>query len=228
MKTQSNRTEHDAKLQELKVRFEREGYEVLLEPTRTDIPFDLDNYVPDLVARKANGGLIVEVKTADSRSSIERYQSVARIVQQHEGWRFLLVTVDDLNVPASLQEMASWDELMVKLGITRSLIESGIAEPAVLYLWSIFEAAMRKVALSEAIPIERLPAVKLMNQLYTTGYMSIDDFATAKKFLTMRNRITHGFGAPSDPLLLESFLRVVSGLIQEWKNERTNIEMLGA
>lgn len=226
MMTQSNHTEHDAKLQELKARYERDGYEVLVEPQKGVVPFDLGNYIPDLVASKPPGGLIIEVKTANARTSIERYQSIAHIVQQHPGWRFLLVTVDDLNVPASLREMADWDELVAKLGVTRSLIDTGNSEPAVLYLWSIFEAAMRRLAITTTMPIERLPATKLMNQLFTVGYLSIDDFTTAKKFLIMRNGITHGFGTPLDDPLLESFLRVVSSLVQEWKNERTETERL--
>lgn len=122
--------------------------------------------------------------------------------------------------------MASWDALAAKIGTIRSLIDTGNAEPAILYLWSIFEASMRKLAFTVAMPVERLPATKLMNQLYTAGYISIDDFATAKKFLTMRNGVTLGFDTPADGQLLESFLDVVSGLIQEWTNERSNIEML--
>lgn len=222
---ETNRTEYEAKIQELKAQFERDGYKVLVEPQRAALPFDLDNYVPDIVASKPDGGLIVEVKTTNTRTSIARYQSVAQTVQQHPGWRFLLVTVDDLNVPEA-QEIASWDQLEAKLGTIRSLIADEKAEPAVLYLWSVFEAAMRKLAYGVAMPVERLPATKLMNQLYTAGYISVDDFQTAKKFLTMRNEITHGFSTSPDGQLLESFLISVSGLIRDWKNERIDSEML--
>ncbi|WP_087688014.1 hypothetical protein [Pandoraea sp. PE-S2R-1] len=226
MTTQSNHSAHEAKIQELKERFERDGYAVLIEPRRQDIPFDLGNYVPDLVARKRDGGLIVEVKTVNARTSIERYQSLAHTVQQHDGWRFVLVTVDDLNVPVSLQETVGWGELEAKLGTIRLLIDNGNAEPAILYLWSVFEAAMRKLAITTAMPIERLPATKLMNQLYTAGYIAVDDFQIAKKFLTMRNGITHGFGTPPDVPLAESFLRAVAGLIREWTKEGADYETL--
>lgn len=225
--TQNNRTEHDTKVEELRARYAREGYEVLVEPRGESLPFDLGTYVPDLVAHKDSGGLIVEVKAANAKTSLERYQSVARVVQQHPGWRFLLVTVDDLNVPNSPQEMVSWDKLEVNVATTTSLIAEGHAEPATLYLWSIFEAAMRKLAVISATPIERLPATKLMNQLYTAGYISVDEFATAKKFLAMRNGITHGFGVVPDRQLLQSFLRVVSALIQEWKKEPVDEEASG-
>jgi len=224
--TQTNRTDHDAKITELKVRFARDGYVVLVEPQRRDLPFDLGDYLPDLVAQRADGGVIVEVKTGSTRTSVERYQSVARIVQQHRGWRFLFITVDDVNVPLSLQEIADWTELLTKLATIRLLIGNGYTEAATLYLWSIFEAAMRKLAIAAAIPIERLPATKLMNQLYTAGYMSIDAFAITKKFLIMRNGITHGFDIAMDKRLLASFELIVAGLIREWMNEQCNSEML--
>lgn len=225
--TQSNRTEHDAKVEELRARYARNGYEVLVEPRSESLPFDLGTYVPDLIARKDNGGLIVEVKTANAKTSLERYQSIARVIQRYPGWRFLLVTTDDLNVPTSTQEMVSWEKLEANVATTILLIAEGHLEPATLYLWSIFEAAMRKLAVISAVPVERLPATKLMNQLYTMGHISVADFETAKKFLTMRNGITHGFGVVPDTQLVQSFLRVVSTLIQEWKNEPVDEEGSG-
>ncbi|NVM75180.1 hypothetical protein FHW83_000960 [Duganella sp. SG902] len=218
MNTPSNRTEYDAQVQQLKKKFESDGYEVIIDPQSPELPFELPDYSPDLVVKKPDGGgFIVEVKTTHTRTSAERYQSIANIVRQNHGWRFLLVTIDDLNIPAFAENIIGWDELEEKLKTTRSLIDSNHAEAAVLYLWSIFEAAMRKLAITEAMPIERLPAVKMLNQLYTVGYISVDEFSTVKTFLNMRNGITHGFGTSPDGPLLESFFRIVSALIAEWK-----------
>lgn len=223
---ESNSSERDAKIQKLKDEFERDGYEVLLTPGKESLPFDLDDYLPDMIALKANAGLIVEVRTVNTTSSIERFQTIARTVQQHPGWRFLVVTVDDLNVPASSQTMASWAELTTKIGLVRTLMAQGSMEPAILFLWSIYEGAMRKLAIAAAMPIERLPAIKLMNQLYTAGYISVDEFETANRFLEMRNQIAHGLNTVPDGQLLSSFVRIVSDLIQEWKDERTTGAML--
>lgn len=218
MNAPDNLTEQDVKIQQLKKEFESDGYEVLVKPQNPALPFELPDYSPTLVVKKPEGGgYVVEVKSAHARTAAERYQAIANIVRQNHGWRFLLVTVDDLNVPTFSEEIAGWDELEGKLKSTRFLIDSNHAEAAVLYLWSIFEAAMRKLAIMEAMPIERLPVLQVLNQLYTTGYISVDEFSTVKKFLSMRNSITHGFGNPPDEALLESFFQIVSELMAEWK-----------
>lgn len=217
---QSNKTKHDAKMLELKSRFEGEGYEVLVEPHGQSLPFDLGNYVPDLIAKKGDGGLIVEVKTTAVKKSVEKYQEIAQTVQRFPSWRFLLVTVDDLNIDTHAIETSHWEALEEKLGLVNTLILNGSIEPAVLYLWSIFEAAMRKLAIDVAMPIERLPAIKVMNQLYTAGYIAVDDFAAAKNFLQIRNTIAHGLTAQPEPLVLHIFIEIVSSLMQEWRSER--------
>jgi len=94
MNTPSNRTEHDAKIEQLKKKFESDGYEVIVEPRDSVLPFELASYSPDLVVKKPEGGgFIVEVKTAHAKIPFERFQSIANIVRQNQGWRFLLVTV---------------------------------------------------------------------------------------------------------------------------------------
>jgi hypothetical protein len=217
MNAPDNLTEQDAKIQQLKKEFESDRCEVLIKPQNPVLPFELPDYSPTLVVKKPEGGgYIVEVKSAHARTAAERYQAIANLVRQNHGWRFLLVTVDDLNVPTFAEEIAGWDELEGKLKSTRTLIDGNHKEAAVLYLWSIFEAAMRKLAIAEAMPIERLPALQVLNQLYTTGYISVDEFSTVKKFLSMRNSITHGFATPPDSALLDSFFQIVSELMVEW------------
>jgi hypothetical protein len=41
-------------------------------------------------------GLIIEVKTSIRQVSVERLQSVAEEISRHTGWRFLLVTLEDI------------------------------------------------------------------------------------------------------------------------------------
>jgi hypothetical protein len=217
MITESNRKEHDVKIHELKLKYERDGYLVHVEPQKSDLPFDLGSYVPDLIASKSSGGLIVEVKTRNAKPSIERYQAIADAVRQHAGWKFLLVTVGDLDAPEASTELLRWNELDAKLAAVRGLVEQRYLEPAVLYLWSIFEAAMRKVAVSDAIPVERMSSSRMMDHLYTAGYISVHDYDAAKKFMEIRNTVAHGFSVILTADLVGSFLHAVSALIEEWR-----------
>jgi mRNA-degrading endonuclease RelE of RelBE toxin-antitoxin system len=93
---------HDEKVESLIKKYRDEGFTVTKEPQPNEIPFDLDNYQPDILATKNENetgliGLIIEVKTNIRPVSVERLQSVAEEVSRHPGWRFLLVTLEDID-----------------------------------------------------------------------------------------------------------------------------------
>ncbi|MCY1232229.1 REase-like protein [compost metagenome] len=219
--TSTNDAIHRQKIEELRLQYEREDYQVLIEPTAVQLPFALGSYTPDLVARKADGtgGLIVEVRTKGARGSVERFQAIAQAVREHPGWRFLMVSVEDLSVASKDHQLASWEELSTKLVQARQLLNSGMRDAAVLYLWSIFEGAMRQLAVATATPVERLPASKLMNQLYTIGYISVSELQTAKQFLQLRNQVAHGFRSDEGDDLIKEFSTLLSGWVASWRNE---------
>lgn len=161
----------------------------------------------------------MEVRTKGARGSVERFQAIAQAVREHPGWRFLMVSVEDLSVASQDHQLASWEELSTKLVQARQLLNSGMRDAAVLYLWSIFEGAMRQLAVATATPVERLPASKLMNQLYTIGYISVSELQTAKQFLQLRNQIAHGFRSNEDDDLIKEFSTLLSGWVASWRNE---------
>lgn len=74
-----------------------QGYKVNTEPSRTQLPFDLGSYIPDLIATKNDQGIIVEVTDKTKRSSIDRFLDLAEIVASHQGWCFILVLIENKN-----------------------------------------------------------------------------------------------------------------------------------
>lgn len=212
---------HRLKLDELRAQYEREGYQVVVKPARPGFPFDLGSYQPDLVARKPDGtgGLIVEVRTSSSRTSVERFQSVAQAVKEHQGWRFLIVSPDDLRVTAEEHLLETWDGLVAKIAEAEQLLGSGLNDAATVFLWAIFEGAMRRLALATGTPVERLPGFKMLNQLYTMGYMSVTEFKAAKEFMLIRNRVAHGFRSDQGPEAVKVFASLLSELVEQWRKE---------
>ena len=130
-----------------------------------------------------------------------------------------MVSVEDLSVASKDHQLASWEELSTKLVQARQLLNSGMRDAAVLYLWSIFEGAMRQLAVATATPVERLPASKLMNQLYTIGYISVSELQTAKQFLQLRNQVAHGFRSDEGDDLIKEFSTLLSAWVASWRNE---------
>lgn len=176
--------------------YRQDGYFVIQEPNDSELPFDLDGYTPDLIAmRDPNHNLIIEVKRSSATSSAERYSKVAQIVAGHIGWRFLLITEDDVTLIGNEPDAdtPTWTSIRNHLerGASPTLVQ--FPEARFLYAWSILESTLRRVALDNHIPIERQGTIALMNQLYSLGELDIDQFDVLKATLNTRNRVAHGF-----------------------------------
>lgn len=175
--------------------YEAKGFEVIREPKDQDLPFDLGSYRPDLLVQTPEGmGYIVEVKTNAEQVSVERFREIAATVAKHKGWRFLLVTGDDVsgsNIPAN--DLLSWVQIEARLETGRRLITLQEFEGAFVALWGVLEALLRNQAQLAGIPIERLPASSLINHLYSQGELSMIQFDKVKELFAIRNRLVHGY-----------------------------------
>ncbi len=96
-------------------KYRAQGFEVITEPSNSLIPFDLGNYHPDLIARKSSDeGYIIELKNSISRISVDRYRVIAEIVAQQHGWRFLLITGEDIFSadPQDDSDLVTWEQML--------------------------------------------------------------------------------------------------------------------
>ncbi|WP_290601046.1 hypothetical protein [Anabaena sp. AL93] len=215
---------HDEKVESLIKKYRDQGFTVIQNPKADQLPFDLDNYQPDILATKNENesgliGLIIEVKTSIRPVSVERLQFVAEEVSRHPGWRFLLVTPEDIQAESLLgtsEELPSWEEITDHFRQVSKLIENNNIEPAFLFLWSVFERALRKRAFDVSIPIERLPAIKLIKSMYSLGELSISEFDIIQAYLEKRNRLAHGYIQKLDSEVLPTFIMLVVKLLIEW------------
>jgi mRNA-degrading endonuclease RelE of RelBE toxin-antitoxin system len=219
--TNNTKSLHDEKVESLIKKYRDEGFTVIQNPKADQLPFDLDNYQPDILATKNQNesGLIIEVKTSISPVSVEQLQSVAEEVSRHPGWRFLLVTLEDIeaeSLPGISEELPSWEELIDHFSQVSKLIENNNIEPAFLFLWSVFEGALRKRAVDVSIPIERLPFIRLLRSMYSLGELSISEFDTIQAYLEKRNRLTHGYIQKLDSEVLHTFIMLIVKLLIEW------------
>ncbi len=215
---------HDDKVESLIKKYRDKGFTVIQNPKADQLPFNLDNYQPDILATQNQNksgliGLIIEVKTSISPVSVEHLQSVAKEVSRHPGWRFLLVTLEDIqaeSLPGTSEELPSWEELIDHFSQVSELIENNNIEPAFLFLWSVFEGALRKKAVDVSIPTERLPAIRLLRSMYSFGELSISQFDIIQACFEERNRLAHGYIQKLNLKLLGKFLMLVIELLREW------------
>lgn len=189
---------HDSLTRKIARKYEKAGYKVYLEPENTTLPFDLGYYRPDLLVLKSeNSGYVIEVKARSVHISVDRLREIAETVTQHEGWRFLLITGDDLLPTEAAQDLEkpflSWAQILARKEKGDKLVSLGELEGAFMVFWGTFEALLRNQAAQVSIPIERFPTSSLINHLYSQGELSIAQFDGAKELLKVSNQLVHGF-----------------------------------
>jgi REase_AHJR-like len=198
------------------------GYQVSIEPLISDLPFELGGYRPDLIATKDSEGIVLEIKTTLKRLSVDRFQDIAEKVASHHGWRFLLVTLDDPSekiLPSDENYLPSWEELNSRMFNLNILVQDSLFEPAILFLWSILEAILRKRALTQNLPISRFPVKQLLNHIFSNGEISISEFDLFNSCLDLRNKIAHGIVVSIDPEMLKSANSSIQILVKRWSDD---------
>lgn len=212
---------HDLLMARVAQQYEKDGYKVFVEPKSPNLPFDLGSYRPDLVAMKSeNDGYIIEIKSKATRVSVDQFRELAENIAQHSGWRFLLVTGDDvsLNEPEQKNEklLLSWEQMLERKEKGEKLLSLGEAEGAFLIFWGIIEAMMRKQAEQVAIPIERFPTSSLIKHLYSQGELSIKQFDKTLELLNVRNQFVHGFQSQNLGNATVELHNLVVELLESW------------
>jgi hypothetical protein len=218
------RTLHDSKVRELADRYEAEGFRVIVEPGSEVLPFELGNYHPDLVAQKQDEHVIVEVKEEGDPVSVERFRDIAEEIRRHPGWRFLLVTTNDLesgSLGGMIGELSSWQEATERVARAERLLDQGNSDAAFFLIWSAFEAILRRHAESVALPIDRLPTLALLKHLYSQGELSIPQYDRAMAARQLRNRLAHGFEVDQLGAAAEDLRSLVNELLNDWNSNGT-------
>jgi hypothetical protein len=220
--THNPESEHEQLLNTVAERYRSDGYEVVIEPEPRSIPIDLGGYRPDLIAKKGDNTAIVEVKREAQRLSFDQLRTLSEEIKRHHGWRFVLVTGQDV-LPPSLPEddQLSWEDVQARMEGALRLAETGSQEAGYVLLWITFERMMRLQARDIALPVDRLAPAILIRQLYSHGELSYAQFETALRCQEVRNRVVHGFRAPELNAALKDLSAVVHELLDEWPAVRS-------
>jgi hypothetical protein len=176
-------------------RYEELGYTVTLEPPSSAIPFPLGSYRPDILAIRGTENLIIEVKTAGARVDPEIYFRLDEQVQQHPGWRFLLVTVNgaELDEPTSgTAENLSVESIRKRLkSVARLGDDIEIATLVLPALWTAYVASLRLLLVNEGIEGQGYSDLSLLNKAYSAGLISFDEHEAGRRLMALRNQAVH-------------------------------------
>ena len=197
------------------------GYDVIIEPRPEDLPFDLAGYRPDIVGRKGDGGVIVEVKVSESRAVVDAYMETADLVKGHPGWRFLLVPANQLRQQTfgEIIGLSSVDQLQRRADAARELLKNGSLAAAFITAWSGVEGVLRRLAVDKAQPASALPTSSLIKQLYSLGVLSRERMQALSELQPIRNSLVHGFSEEGAASSASRVIGILEDLLREQSNE---------
>ncbi|MEH1850808.1 MAG: hypothetical protein V7L11_03760 [Nostoc sp.] len=184
------------RLLKLAEEYREKGYEVFFHPNPEELPDFLNHYRPDMIVRRGEENVVIEVKSRSSlnSSSNQDLRNLAQAVEKHPGWRFELVMTNPKDIMYSLKAEGSLQEHEIEsqLQVTRQLITQH-PESAILYSWSLLEATLRLIAQKEELSLQRFDPLYLVKQLAIEGVISKSQYQLLMNSLLLRNSIAHGF-----------------------------------
>jgi hypothetical protein len=199
------------------LRYQEQGYDVVVHPSADELPFDLDGYEPDLIATRGDEKLIIEVRNSVMRGSIDRLIEAADRVRTSPPWQLLLVTEDDVPgelLPGADLTLPGWAEIHHRLAEIDCV---GDGPARLLLAWAVLEAALRRHAFDSALPIHRLPTSALVKQLYTQGELPADAFETLLRRLEQRTLVAHGFAFEGTAGAAGELRAILEHLLDFWR-----------
>src|SRR5882762_3250310 len=83
--------EHKKMLSKLATEYQSHGYEVEFNAMLPQLPMSLQKFRPDLVARRGDETVILEVKSYIEMSNDKQLGQLAKTINEIPGWRFEVV-----------------------------------------------------------------------------------------------------------------------------------------
>ena len=192
--------------------YQRQGYEVKLQPAPADLPDFLIDFKPDLIAIGKGETVVIEVKSRDELKDEQSIASLEAAIRDRPGWRFELVidgkagdfreTLDAAQIRASAEE-------------AEGLQRHGHLAAALLLLWSATEGALRLLANRENIELESLAPGYVLKRLYTLGLLGREQYRTLDETMRLRNHAAHGFQVSVIPQNLAATAAVLRELLSQ-------------
>lgn len=197
--------------------YRRKGYEVIEAPSTEQLPDFLSGYQPDLIVRKGDEAIIVEVKTRSSLATYPQIRELAQMLEGEPGWTFELVAVSEgerLIAPEGARPFGREDILENTAEVER-LIDAGFTKASFLMAWSALEAAVRMVTEEEGTLLGGLTPTHIVNQAVVNGVISRDDYDLLTDAMKYRNALVHGYKVTGfDPALVTALIGITKGLLQ--------------
>lgn len=193
--------------------YKNEGYIVIENPSKNDVPDFLKNFQPDIIAKKDNDNVIIEIKisTLLNKNNFLELEEIASRINAQENWRFELIFTNPKDFEENFEEeFLNERQLNSRIEISKNLVDKDI-NIAFLSLWTTFENASRKVTESESFKNKTISGI--IKKLYSKSIINHIEYNNLDTFVKLRNNISHGYNSTVNELqfniLLELILKII-------------------
>lgn len=180
--------------------YRSKGYEVLVEPSGSDLPTFLGDDRPDLIARRGDERLVIELKPPSSRPELGKVRRIAERIQKEPGWKLVLIALSPAEelLPGEQLTLLDAPEVEQRLAQAHRLLGAGQPEAALLLAWAAVEARLRWLAKQEEIPLPRPGTPTLLRQLVSLGIIEREQYHVLFDAFKARSAVAHGFKPEED------------------------------
>ncbi len=199
----------DQEIQRMADRYAAQGYAVTVRPGPDDLPAFAHDFRVEIVGRRGAEGVLVAVKKSRREFAADPAMSgYAEAVAGHPDWRFDIVLVereDPKFRDISDARDFSGEEIDKSLADAVSIAGLGFGRAATITAWAGLEAAMRmRLRAGGEAAGWGTPPREMLNELYSSGLLSADEFRRLGALTQFRNQIVHGFSPPASAAPAES------------------------
>lgn len=163
----------------------RDGFRVVRNPQRQDLPAFLNGYVPDAVALGSEKSIAIEIKSNRQAAPEIKVAELQKLFAGQRDWelRFIYFAPDQ-----PLLVAVSQADLTKRTREIRSLIKAD-PQAAFVMAWAVLESSMRNSGFERLHALSPQAAVSL---LASEGYLEQDQVSYFLAMADLRNRIIHG------------------------------------
>ena len=197
------------KLRGLARQYQAQGYIVYFESLPEGAPDPIRGFRPDLIARRGDEVIVVEVKNSRDVEDA-RLDELAERISNIRNWRLELVWLGD--TPA---QPLSHEQLAALVREAHSVRDLGHLSSALLLGWAAAEAILDSMLTNASSESVGKSAKIKVSSAESLGLISKRQFDALMESVELRNRVAHGRSIDAPAEVVDLLLSTVQRLSQE-------------
>jgi len=179
-------------LKKIARQYSTEGYEVVVSPSPSQLPESLRDFSIDLLAKRGDETVVVQVKKPTSRKPERQLQILAEAVNKIPNYSFDFIAVAQPAKPGRTEWLLG-EELRKRMNEAIQLSHMGFPEASTLLLWSATEGALRLLSAHQHVATRAESPSLIIKNLYSQGILNKDEYIILERAVRFRNAAVHGY-----------------------------------